>query len=208
VLFLTGFLALSSCSGVAREFDQGTLEVLLYGPVDGASYVTARYVATTVIYVLLLSVLGLAIVVDSAVTHLDLSGDLLAGAVLSVFTNSAAIAFAIWLATATQRVRAATLTLIGVLILLIGLQLGDGFLSVAAAAAGVDSPLYYLSQAVTFVNNGASWVSPFGYLMRGMNAVDNGQALLFVVSLLLSASFAVAFLVLAILTIRWKGVRR
>src|SRR5262245_55284274 len=32
-LMLTAFLALNSCVMVAREFDQGTLEVLFYGPV-------------------------------------------------------------------------------------------------------------------------------------------------------------------------------
>jgi ABC-type transport system involved in multi-copper enzyme maturation permease subunit len=208
VLVITGFLTLNSCTAVAREFDQGTLEVLFYGPVNAATYVIARCLATTTIYVLILLVMALAILVDSAITNLRLSSDLLAGALLSVVTNSAAVAFAIWLATTMQRVRTATLTVVGVMLALVALQVGDSFLGVAAAAAGIDSPVYYLAQVVGVLNNIATWLSPFGYLLRGMSAIGNGQTWLYVLMLVASTAFGLIFLTLATLTIQWKGVRR
>lgn len=207
-LILTAFLALNACTAVAREFDQGTVEVLFYGPVNAVSYIVAKFLAMTTGYVLMLLVVVLNIIVASLLTHLRLSSDILAGAVLSVFTSAAAIAFAIWLATVMQRMRTAVLTLVGALILLLTLQVGDGFLDAASAAAGSDSPVYYLAQIVHLLNNLATWLSPFGYLMRGMNAVANGQNWLYILALVVSIAFALAFVALATLTIRLRGVRR
>src|SRR5689334_19121253 len=68
-LILTAFLALNSCAMVAREFDQGTLEVLFYGPVDAASYVIARFLAMTTVYVLMMLVVVLDIVAASLLTN-------------------------------------------------------------------------------------------------------------------------------------------
>src|SRR5207247_441067 len=44
------FLALSSVATIAREKDQGTLEVLFYGPVDRGSYVLAKHLAQLLAY--------------------------------------------------------------------------------------------------------------------------------------------------------------
>ena len=115
-LILTAFLAVNACATVAREFDQGTVEVLFYGPVDAVSYVIAKFLAMASGYVLMLLVVVLNIVVDSWLTNLRLSSDILAGAVLSVFTSSASIAFGIWLATVMQRPRTAVLTLVGAML--------------------------------------------------------------------------------------------
>jgi ABC-type transport system involved in multi-copper enzyme maturation permease subunit len=207
-LILTAFLALNSCAMVAREFDQGTLEVLFYGPVDAASYVIARFLAMTTVYVLMMLVVVLDIAAASILTNLRMSSDIAAGAVLSVLTCSAAIAFAIWLATLMQRVRTAVLTLVGAIIVLLALQVGDSFLVVAASATGSDSPVYYLAQIVHVLNAAATWLSPFGYLMRGMNAAANGQSGLYALTLVISLGFAIVCVTMATLTIRWKGVRR
>src|SRR6185295_15202002 len=44
------FLALASVATIARERDQGTLEVLFYGPVDLRSYVVAKHLAHLLAY--------------------------------------------------------------------------------------------------------------------------------------------------------------
>jgi ABC-type transport system involved in multi-copper enzyme maturation permease subunit len=207
-LILTAFLALNACATVAREFDQGTVEVLFYGPVDAASYVIAKFLAMASGYVLLLLLVVLNIIVASWLTNLRLSGDMAAGAVLSIFTSAASIAFAIWLASMMQRPRTAVLTLVGAMLFLLALQVGDSFLSVAASAAGADSPVYYLDQIVHVLNNVVTWLSPFGYLLRGMNAVANGQSWVYLLTLAVSIAFTLTFLALAILTIRFKGIRR
>src|SRR5579871_6043973 len=44
------YLALASVTAVAREKDQGTLEVLFYGPVDHCAYILSKHLAQVVVY--------------------------------------------------------------------------------------------------------------------------------------------------------------
>ena len=68
--------------------------------------------------------------------------------------------------------------------------------------------LVYVRVAVDMLNRGLQWISPFGYLNRGMGAMNLGSAKLILSSIGASLLYTIVLLALAMRFLDRRGVRK
>lgn len=208
VFLFSLFLALSSVTTIAREKDQGTLEVLFYGPVDCFSYILSKYLAQISSYLVAVAIYVCCFVVYAGLTNLIFPLSMTWVIVLSVLTTSAVIAFGMFLSTLTGTARAALLLFLGVLLVFVVIQAGHELLASISPQGRYYDPILFLKNVFSFLNKVATWLSPLSYLNQGMNAVRRGSGTSYLVMLLVSAVYTVLFLGLSMATLERKGVRK
>jgi ABC-type transport system involved in multi-copper enzyme maturation permease subunit len=201
------FLALTSAATIAREKDQGTLEVLFYGPVDHWTYVLAKHLAQVLGYL----AAGLALAVLLA-GYAVLSGLRLAGAfplalLLSVGVAAAVAAAGICCSTLTRSARAAIALLLAVVALLLAVRVGSGLLS-GIELTNNASPLLFLRDFTIALDRALTAVSPVGVFEQGIDAAVRGDLPGYAGALLLTGVQTVVLLVSAVVALRRRGVRR
>ncbi len=204
------YLALVSATTIARERDQGTLEVLFYGPVDGPSYILSKY-ATVMLASLSVVVIGfLWSWVYAQLTNLVFSLDLLLVLILSLGVTSAVVTFAMLLSTVGRSMRTSLALFLIVVTVFLIIQGGHQVLSglPLSVPANRVNPLLYLRDALTLLNRLAQWLSPYSHLNAGIEALTVGNLRLYAAMLALSAVYTVAFLALGVVLLARKGVRR
>jgi ABC-type transport system involved in multi-copper enzyme maturation permease subunit len=204
-LVLSFALAVSSVTGIARERESGTLEVLFYGPVDEAAYVVGKFGSQVLAYLALCPWLVAAFAAYSWLTNLRFSADLLLGILLSVLAAACTVAFGLFLSTFCGSLRAALLLLVGVGAVLLGVQGGSWLLAGLPERTGT---LAVLAGTLAAANRVVALVSPYSYLDRGMEAALVGDPGAYAVAVVSSLLYATALLGGAIWCLRWRGVRR
>lgn len=210
--YLTVFLAstyLGLCSAIAisREREQGTLEVLFYGPVDSTSYVLGKYAQQLLTFgvVLVFSLVNFFLI--SQFTNLGFSGSFFGLLVLSVFLASCMIAFGVFLSAAAKRTVFAVVLFLA-LVLFFVIFWGAHTLIMSLPGKSLTTLLVYTRLVLDNLNAVIQWISPLAYFVRGMVAVSQGnvgQYLVSVVSSLLYTAFLLGF---AVVIFDRKGVKR
>jgi len=109
VIVISFYLAILSAISISRERDQGTLEVLFYGPVSCPSYVLAKYFKDLLLYLVVVGFLFVYFWGVSVLTNLGFSYGLVQAAFLSIFSVSCAITFGLFISSFTNRVRSSIL---------------------------------------------------------------------------------------------------
>jgi ABC-type transport system involved in multi-copper enzyme maturation permease subunit len=202
------FLALSSVATIAREKDQGTMQVLFYGPVDSLSYILGKYLAQMFTYLGAVVVFGGCFVLYAALTNFNFPFGMAAIILLSVLIASDLIAFGIFLSTLSSSVRGALMLFLGVVLVFGVIQAGHELLISLPSPSRYYNPLLFLKNVLAFLNDVAGWLSPFSYLNRGMSAVQRGSVISFLLVALISAGYTMVFLGLSMVTLERKGVRK
>lgn len=208
VLLSALFLAISSTATIARERDQGVLEVLFYGPVDHISYVLGKYLAQVVTYLAMVALYVPCFLLYAYLTHLHFDLRLLAVILLSVFTTSAVIAFGILVSTLTRTVRLALVILLGVVLVFLAIQVGYQLLISIPPPGRYYNPYLFLKAALGALNRLVTWLSPFAHLRQGMTALAAGNLAGFAVSLVTSLAYTGVLLALGVMGLKWRGVRK
>jgi ABC-type transport system involved in multi-copper enzyme maturation permease subunit len=201
------FLALSSVASVVREKDQGTLEVLFYGPVDHAAYVLAKYWAQVIAYIGMGLALAALFVAYAGITGLRISADFAFEVVLSVFTAAAVAAFGLFLSTLTRSVRAAYALFLAVSAAFLALHIGAQYLS-GIRLANNFSPLLFARDVTIGLDAVLSYASPYAVFENGVDAVVRQSVPDYLMAIALSCVHVVVLLVGAIYLLQRKGVRR
>lgn len=201
------YLSLTSAIAVSRERDQGTLEVLFYGPIDGTSYLFAKFIEQLVVF-LGLAVLYVVIFFGiSRLTNFGMDGSFLGMAGLSVFLTASIVAFGLFLSTISRSTRTAVILLLALLALFLAVDVVASILT-SMSAKDMSTTLIYARVAVEVVNKGLQWISPFAYLNRGIAAVRMGSASQVLSSIVGSLVYTIILLGLAIQFFERKGVRK
>ena len=210
VIFVSSlFLALSSLTSIAREREQGTMEALFYGPVDSFSYIVGKYLAQILIYLAMVIFFGCCFLFYSALTNFAFSSGQVLILLLSILIASDFIVVGIFLSALSGKVRIALLLFLGVILVFLAIELGQGLVSSAPLEAGsYYNPRQFLQNVLTFLSQITAWLSPFSYLSLGMDAIRRGSVETYLTVLLLSAVYTILFLGLSIATLEWKGVRK
>jgi ABC-type transport system involved in multi-copper enzyme maturation permease subunit len=201
------FLALSSVATVARERDQGTIEVLFYGPVDHASYLLGKHLAQVVAYLAMIVVLTALFLAYSGMTSLRLGPEFALEVILSVFTAAAVAAFGLLLSTLTRGVRGAYALFLAITILFLAIHFGSQLLS-GVRLANNFSPLLLVRDLSIWLDVIVSVVSPFAVLETGVDAVVRRSFGEYLGTLALSCVHCVVLLTAAVYFLQRKGVRR
>jgi ABC-type transport system involved in multi-copper enzyme maturation permease subunit len=207
-LLLSVFQAASVAIAVAREREQGAIELLFYGPVNSQAYMVAKLGTHILLYVWLTALVGFCDLLFVVVTGLPLSATVAWAFILSVGTAAAMISLALAVAAVIRRLRVAVLTVLGLATLSIGLQV------LAEVLAHVPTPEFHVSpvqmvRVTAFaLSTVTGWVLPFAYLDRGLSALLRGDPLSYLGTLGACGVYAMAMLGAAWIGLDRTGVRR
>lgn len=201
------YLGLCSALAISRERDQGTMEVLFYGPVDSVSYILAKYAHQLMAFLIVLVFAVANFYIVSRLTNLGFSSDFAGLVLLSIFLTSCMVSFGILLSVSTRRVMVSVILFLGLVLLFLGFSVAH---TVVMAYTVENAPplLVYVRVILDQMNAVVQWISPMAYFSRGMAAVfmrDTGQ---YVMSLLSSAVYSFVLLALSVWIFQRKGVRR
>lgn len=210
--YLTVFLAstyLGLCSAVAisREREQGTLEVLFYGPVDSLSYVLGKYAQQILTFgvVMVFSLVNFFLL--SQFTNLGFSGNFFGLLILSVFLASCMIAFGIFLSAASKRTIFAVVLFLA-LVLFFVIFWGAHSLIMSLPGKSLTTLLVYTRLVLDNLNAVIQWISPLAYFVRGMVAVSQANLPQYIVSIMSSLVYTAVLLWLTVTIFDRKGVKR
>jgi len=201
------FLALASVATVARERDQGTMEVLFYGPVDFRSYVLAKHLAHVLAYVPIVSGLAVLMLAYAGMTGLRLPQAFALELLLSVFTAAAVAALGVCLSTLARGVRAGIALLGALTAAFLAIRVGSELLSAVAVTNNV-SPLLLLRNVVLAIDAVAGYVSPFGLFQSGVDALVRQDPAGYLSAIALSCLQCAVLLFVSVRLLARRGVRR
>ncbi|MBV9357306.1 MAG: ABC transporter ATP-binding protein/permease [Chloroflexi bacterium] len=203
----TLFLALAAIATIARERDQGTLEVLFYGPVDDVSYILSKHLALVIAYVPMALVLGLMFLAYAQMTGLRLPSVFPMELLLSFFTAIAVTALGVCLATVVRGVRAGIALLAAVVGLFLAIRFGSDLLSGLQVTNNFNS-LLFLRDLVVGLDSVVAYISPFSVFQSGVEAAVRSDLGGYLLAIAISCLQAAVLLVAAVQLLAWRGVRR
>jgi ABC-type transport system involved in multi-copper enzyme maturation permease subunit len=206
VIIISFYLTILSSIAVSRERDQGTLEILFYGPVNSSAFILAKYLKEMLTYLIIVIFFFAYFWGVSGLTNLGFSYGLAKAIFLSIFLVSCWISFGLFISSLTSRVRNSILWVVGVFLALWALYFGQGLL-LSLSTEEMPAFLSYIGGAVSFIYQAVWWISPLSYLSRGMDAVNVGSGWLYGMSILYSIIYSVVLIILSIFILKRKGVR-
>jgi hypothetical protein len=203
------YLGMSAALAVARERDRGTLQVLMFGPVDETGFLLGHFAAQLQIYA---GIVLIAIVWVNLVTwllNLAFSVPVLILLVSSIATVAAVIAFGLLVAVWGGRTRSALVYFILISLLFIGLQLGREIVNGLAltSSATQNDPIFLIRNALVLINLVTEWVSPYAQLSRIMDALLDSNVSKYLLHMGVTLVQMLAFLFASIAILRRKGPR-
>jgi len=206
VVIISFYLVVVSAISISREKEQGTLEVLFYGPVSSSSFLLGKYFTDMILYIIILGFFALYFLGVSFLTNLGFTYALVKALFLSIFLASCVISFGLFISSLTGKVRSSIIWLVGILLAFLALWfLQRMFLTFPSEA--FTSWLLYLRKTLSVTQHLINWISPFSYLSRGMESIRVGSMKPFLINILYSVIYSVILLVLSIYILKAKGVR-
>lgn len=201
------YITLSASMSISRERDQGTLEVLFYGPVDSVSFVLAKFMEQILAFAVILLFYAAYFVTLSKISNIALSAGFIRMLLLSLLLAGCMAAFGMFLSSLSRKVKTSVIlflvfTLIFILVPVIHGQLMTRSPDEAKGALSI------AKHTTSYLNMIVNWVSPFAYLERGSTAIELGSTVEFLKSLLFSILYTTVLLVSSIGIFNRKGVRR
>lgn len=201
------YLGLCSAISISRERDQGTLEVLFYGPVDSFSYILGKYgqQMLTFFVVLVFSVINFWLV--SLVTNFGFSGNFFSLMMLSIFLASCMVSFGIFLSTLTKRTNISLILFIALMILLVIFPFArQSVLSIPGKS--LTTVMIYIRIVLDNLNILMQWISPVAYFERGLVAVGLHDTVQYIISIAASTIYTAVILGISMKVFENKGVKR
>jgi ABC-type transport system involved in multi-copper enzyme maturation permease subunit len=201
------YITLSASMAISRERDNGTLEVLFYGPVDSISFIIAKFVEQILAFAVILLFYVLYFVLMSQISNFALSSGFGKMLLLSLLLAGCMAAFGIFLSSFSRKVRTSVILFLVFTIIFLTVPVVHEILMTIPddEAKGAIS---IARQTTSYLNAVITWVSPFAYLERGATAIELGSVTEFLKSLVFSLIYTVVLLVVSIGIFNKKGVRR
>jgi len=206
VIVISLYLVIVSAVSISREREQGTLEVLFYGPVSSFSFLLGKYFTDMILYFIITGFSLIYFFGVSLLTNLGFTPILLKAYLLSIFIASCVISFGLFISSLTGRVRSSIIWIIGILIAFLVIWfLQNIFLYFPPEV--LSPPLRYIQKALSVAYYFINWISPFSYLSRGMESIQLGSPKPFLLNILYSVIYTVVLLSLSVYILKAKGVR-
>jgi len=206
VIIISFYLAILSAISISREKDQGTLEILFYGPVSSLTYILGKYIKDILTYLVMVVFFLVYFWGVSLLTNLGFSYGLLKTILVSIFSVSCIVSFGLFISCLTGKMRNSIIWLVGILALFLAIQIGQTIL-LGMPEENMSPVLTYLGDTLSVVSQGINWISPFSYLTRGIDSVQLGNTLLYGLNILYSLAYSAILLLLSIFILKRKGVK-
>lgn len=179
------YLGVIASVSVSRERDRKTLEVLMYGPVDGSAFLMGIFFAQLLIFLIAVAFLfiwsNLAVWVLNLVFSVEVIGVLFA----SILMASVIVAFGLFTAVWGDKTRTALVVFILVLLLLAGVQIADQVVSniIVSASPSNNDPILIIRNALAMLTRLIQWISPYAQLTQAMDALVNHSLISYLMNL-------------------------
>lgn len=201
------YLALSSAISIAKEKEQGTLEILFHGPVDMESFVVSKFAEHLVVYVVFAVLFTAFFWITSLLTNFGMGVSFLTMILSSIVLSACTISFGTLVSALAPKIKNATFIFLGLVVLFLTTQVLGQVLS-SVQPDDFSTFAAYLRVVVEGITQLLSWVSPFDYVTRGMNAIMINNPLSLLYSLLEAVAYVVVTLYLSIIILKSKGAKR
>jgi len=206
VIIVSLYLVIISAISISREREQGTLEVLFYGPVSSLSFIMGKYFKDIFLYLITLIFFAVYFFGVSLLTNLGFTYSLVKALALSILWVSCVISFGLFISSLTGKVRNSIIWLVAILLAFLAIQFAHSiFLGFPEEA--LSTSLLYLRRTLYYISKGTSWVSPFSYISRGMDSIQIESMKLYLLNIIYCIVYSVIFLVLSVYILKLKGAR-
>lgn len=167
------YLSLLSAISVSRELDRGTLETLLYGPVDESTFLIGTFLAHMKVYIFSLAITLIWSNFCIWILNLSFNFEILGLLFASLVMSSELVAFGLFSAIWGGKARNATIYFILVILFLGGIQLADFIVAglVQLNTSTVSDPMILVRNLLVSGNNIIHWISPFTQAQKAMQAI-------------------------------------
>ena len=206
VIIVSLYLVFISAISISREREQGTLEVLWYGPVSSFSYLLGKYFKDIILYLIVLVFFGVYFWVVSTITNLGFTIDLAKAFLVSIFVVSCFVSFGLFISSLATRVRSSVIWLVGILLAFLALWFANSILNLLPEES-LSSSLLYIRRTLSLIFTLINWISPFSYLSRGMGSIPVGNNLIYTLNIVYSIIYSVILLSLSMFILKRKGVK-
>ncbi|MDK2896324.1 MAG: hypothetical protein PWP04_444 [Candidatus Atribacteria bacterium] len=206
IIIVSIYLVIVSAISITREKEQGTLEVLFYGPVTSSSFLLSKYFKDLTLGVISLAFIALYFYLVSAITNLGFTVGLVKALIMGIFLISCVVSFGLFISTITGKIRSSILTLIALIGVFLAIQVAHGTL-LGFEQESLSVPMLYLRQTISYLFYGVNWVSPFAFLSRGFDAVALGSWPLYLSNIGYCLIYSFIFVALSIYTMNKRGVK-
>lgn len=205
VAVISTYVAITATISLVQEREKQTLKVLFFTPVDHNSLILGKYLAQILnsIVVILMTVIYLLAI--ALLMNLSLSVQLFWSVVLCIMLVSSMVAFGLTISAISRSIRAALLLLIGLLIILFGLQIVVRVVEQTITLQGSNT-LFYITPWLKAVTDLISVFSPLTYLLKGLEAAAVASGRDLIINLVASFIYTGIFLGLATRLSRRHGV--
>lgn len=203
------FLAFSSMLQIAREYEHGTYEVLLYGPMDEKTFLLGNFVAQIKVFLICLVATILWTLICIRQLNLVLQPELFLIFLLNFLLTLHLIALGMFFASLSRNVRTSVIYFWLTIIFLGGITLADTIISrlVTVTVSTANDPLLIVRDVLASINALTQWLSPFSLMINAANAALSHVWALFTLNSTLMLAEALLLVILSIWVIRKKGVR-
>jgi ABC-type transport system involved in multi-copper enzyme maturation permease subunit len=203
------YLAIVASVASSREYDKGTLEVLLYGPVDETSFLFGIFLAQLKVYLIGIFILFVWANLVTWFLNLAFSVGLYLAGLTSVVMAATVIAFGLFTAVLGGKTRTALVYFILTVLLLGGLQIADQIVTglVLATTPSRNDPILLIRNLLASSATMVQWISPYSQYSLSLDAITSNSAGAYLRSfaIMLFQMFLLLFGSIALL--RRKGVR-
>lgn len=196
IAVISTYVAFSATISLVQEREQHTLEVLFYTPIDHNSLILGKYLGQILnsLFVILITVIFLLAI--AILMNLTLSVQLVWAIVLCIMLVSSMVAFGLTISAISSSIRGALLLLVGLLLILFGLQIAFRVVDQILPLQGSNT-LFYITPWLKAITELISVISPLTYLLKGLEATAIASGRDFIMNLVASIIYTGIFLGLA-----------
>ncbi len=199
------YTSLSSVISVVKEKNEGTLEVLFFGPVGFISYLTGKYLKELLTYGGVVIFIVIYFFFVSYLTNLELSIQFVQIIIASFLLASCLISLGIFISTLSTGITKAILLFALIVLGFSGVQVLHQLLLNLSLVTG-STALGYFQESIGIISEVVGWVSPLFYFLRSYDAVYLQALGPYSLYLGLSAIYSFFFLFCARFMLKHKGV--
>ena len=208
-ILISLYLALLAAIGFSRELDKGTLETLLYGPVNELTFIIGSFLAYLKVFTITLIITLIWSNLCVWILNLSFRLDILGLLIASLFMTAELIALGLFSAAWGGKTRNALIYLVLVILLLGGVQIADFIVSglVQLTTTTASDPMIVVRDILASINGITRWFSPFALGLHSMEAIIEQSYTQFFLNIGLMVLETILLLGGAIVLLKKKGVR-
>lgn len=178
VVLVSLYLSLTISLNVSREYQNNTIEMLFYGPVDEPAYMLGNFLSQIKVFLYALAATLIWLNLSIWVLNLDFRLDMFAMLFASIFMCAQLVAFGLLLAAWGGKRRNTLVYFLLVILLIGGIQAGD---LIAATLVQIQSPtatdpLVVVRNVLSGLSGLIAWISPYSQLNNAFQAILENSA--------------------------------